>query len=104
MRTDGKPVGKAMTMPFTIIEVKLKCAGDAIDMPLWLEALLTQSVHAAKVKISKYNFGCAMLHTPLCRTFPAWISFAQNPFEGETPSPFPHARTPLVVRHPFRII
>lgn len=165
MRTDGKPVGKAMTMPFSIIEVstrvissglmcgmrsvirslvrlavlwqqlltvynslalpprlstkratfndsmlyhavlreqyhhphtthaasqvKLKCAGDALDMPLWLEALLTQSVRAAKVKISKYNFGCAMLLTPLCRTFPAWISFAQNPFEGEPPPPSP---------------
>jgi SPX domain protein involved in polyphosphate accumulation len=64
-----------------LVQVKLKCAGEDVALPTWLEQLLA-SVYADKVKISKYNYGCAMLLPHLCRAFPNWIGHVQNPFEG----------------------
>lgn len=60
----------------------MKCTGDEVHLPPWLDTLLSQVVHAAKVKISKYNYGCAMLSPHLCRTLPNWIGFVQSPFLG----------------------
>lgn len=64
------------------VQVKLQCEGSEVVMPEWLESLLVDKVKAVKLKISKYNYGCAMLLPQLCRTFPTWIGFVQNPFGG----------------------
>lgn len=66
------------------LQVKMQFTpGGVPTVPEWAEVLLEQDVGAARVKISKFNYGCAMFFSDACEVLPKWIDTINDPFEKE---------------------
>lgn len=70
--------------PTPHLQVKVQFTpGGVPTVPQWAEVLLEQDVGAARIKISKFNYGCAMFFSDACEVLPKWIDTINDPFEKE---------------------